>query len=222
VAFWKAQHLPGLRLTANGTLHDKAEAGSIPVLTTKFKIMKYIFIIGLLSVINRVPVSNHSVTPTTQCSNIIIGDSQSPYVDWGSEEFKLINSKPGSSSLWEGGKTLTWLLSAVKAYKIDTTVCNVAICIGTNGGFNKKDNISGLVNELHVKFPKAKLFVIQGSWGWGGVSNKTESTVRAYYSEFEKLGVTIVEPPIGKIEPHGKKPIYQTIGKNLDNLIWQK
>jgi len=35
VAFWKAQHLPGLRLTANGTLHDKAEAGSIPVLTTK-------------------------------------------------------------------------------------------------------------------------------------------------------------------------------------------
>jgi len=35
VAFWKAQHLPGLRLTANGTQNDKAEAGSIPVLTTK-------------------------------------------------------------------------------------------------------------------------------------------------------------------------------------------
>jgi len=184
--------------------------------------MKYIFLIGLLSIFNRIPVSNNPITPTAQCSNIIIGDSQSPYVDWGSNEFKLINSKPGSSSLWEGGKTLTWLLSAVKAYEVDTTVCNVAICIGTNGGFNKKDNISGLVNELHIKFPNAKLFVVQGSWGWGGVSNKTESMVREYYLEFEKLGVTIVEPPIGKIEPHGRKPIYQVIGKNLDNLIWQK
>ena len=37
MAFWKAQHLPGLRLTANGTQNDKAEAGSIPVLTTKIK-----------------------------------------------------------------------------------------------------------------------------------------------------------------------------------------
>ncbi len=39
MAFWKARHLPGLRLTANGTQNDKAEAGSIPVLTTKIKIM---------------------------------------------------------------------------------------------------------------------------------------------------------------------------------------
>ena len=159
---------------------------------------------------------------TSYAQNIIIGDSQSPYVDWGSNEFKLINSKPGASSLWEGGKTLTWLLSAVQAHKVDMTIRNIAICIGTNGGFNKKDNISGLVSELHAKFPRAKLFVIQGSWGWGGVSNKTESMVRAYYLEFEKLGVTIVEPPIGKIEPHGRKPIYQVIGKNLDSLIWQK
>ena len=73
MAFWQARHLPGLRLTANGTQNDKAEAGSIPALTTKFKIMKYIFIIGLLSIINRIPVSNYSVTPTIQCNNIVTG-----------------------------------------------------------------------------------------------------------------------------------------------------
>jgi hypothetical protein len=33
-------HLPRLRLTANGTLYGKALAGSIPVLTTKIKIME--------------------------------------------------------------------------------------------------------------------------------------------------------------------------------------
>jgi len=152
-------------------------------------------------------------------NNIIIGDSQSPYVDWGSEDFNLIDKNPGLQSLWQGGKTLNWLLSGVRKYKIDSSVCNVAICIGTNGGFNKKDSISELVNQLHIKFPKSRLFIIQGSWGWGGVSNKTESMVRDYYKEFEKLGVIIINPPIGKIEPHGRKPIYKEIGNNLDSLF---
>jgi hypothetical protein len=154
--------------------------------------------------------------------NIIIGDSQSPYVDWGSESFNLISTKGSQSSLWLGGKSLSWLLEAVKIYSVDTLVTNLAICIGTNGGFNKKDNISELVTECKLKFPNSKLFVIQGSWGWGGVSNKTETQVRDYYKKFSELGVVVVEPPIGKIEPHGKKPIYKVIGKNLDSLVNSK
>jgi len=151
--------------------------------------------------------------------NIIIGDSQSPYVDWGSADFNLISTVGGESSLWLGGKTLGWLLQAVKVYPLDTTVTNLAICIGTNGGFNKNDKISELVNECKLKFPNSKLYVIQGSWGWGGVSNKTEVQVRDYYKKFSELGVVVVEPPIGKIEPHGRKPIYKTIGTNLDSLV---
>jgi hypothetical protein len=151
--------------------------------------------------------------------NIIIGDSQSPYVDWGSLNFNLISTTGGQSSLWLGGKTLSWLLEAVKVYPGDTTVTNIAICIGTNGGFNKNDKISELVNECKVKFPNSKLYVIQGSWGWGGVSNTTETQVRDYYQKFADLGVVVVEPPIGKIEPHGRKPIYKTIGTNLDSLV---
>ena len=151
--------------------------------------------------------------------NIIIGDSQSPYVDWGSLNFNLISTTGGQSSLWLGGKTLSWLLEAVKVYPGDSTVTNIAICIGTNGGFNKNDKISELVNECKVKFPNSKLYVIQGSWGWGGVSNKTETQVRDYYKKFAELGVVVVEPPIGKIEPHGRKPIYKTIGTNLDSLV---
>lgn len=151
--------------------------------------------------------------------NIIIGDSQTPYVDWGSSKFELISSQSGESSLWSGGKSLIWLLNAVKKQPSDSCVTNLAICIGTNGGFNKKDSIQSLIINIKNKFPNAKLFVIQGSWGWGGVSNKTEKQVRDYYQEFGKSGVVIVEPPIGKIEPHGRKPIYKTIGKNLDSLL---
>lgn len=153
--------------------------------------------------------------------NIIIGDSQSPYVDWGSQSFNLISSTGGQSSLWLGGKTLSWLLEALKVYRGDTTVTAVAICIGTNGGFSKSDKIAELVTECQLKFPNSKLFVIQGSWGWGGVSNKTEVQVRDYYKKFSELGVVVVEPPIGKIEPHGRKPIYKVIGANLDSLVKQ-
>lgn len=151
--------------------------------------------------------------------NIIIGDSQSPFVDWGSADFNLISTVGGQGSLWLGGKTLGWLLEAVKVYPGDTTVTGVAIVVGTNGGFNKSDKISELVTECKLKFPNSKFYVVQGSWGWGGVSNKTEKQVRDYYLKFAELGVQVVEPPIGKIEPHGRKPIYKIIGKNLDSLV---
>lgn len=163
----------------------------------------------------RIPISDK-----IKCEkNIIIGDSQTPYVDWGSSKFELISSQSGESSLWSGGRSLIWILNAVKKHPSDSCVTNLAICIGTNGGFNKKDSIQSLIINIEKKFPNAKLFVIQGSWGWGGVSNKTEKQVRDYYGEFGKLGVVVIEPPIGKIEPHGRKPIYKIIGKNLDSLL---
>ena len=151
--------------------------------------------------------------------NIVIGDSQSPYVANGSEKFDLISTQGGESSLWLGGKTLSWLLSAVKKHSGSDEVENIAICIGTNGMFNPNDDISGLISELKNKFPNAKLFAIQGSWGWGGLKNVTEKKVRDYYNKFEDQGVKVIEPPIGDIEPHGNKPVYKKIGKSLDNSI---
>jgi len=151
--------------------------------------------------------------------NIVIGDSQSPYVANGSDKFELISTQGGESSLWLGGKTLSWLLDSVKKHKGSEQVDNIAICIGTNGAFNPNDNISGLVSELKQKFPNADLFAVQGSWGWGGLKNVTEKKVKTYYKIFEDNGVKVIDPPIGKIEPHGNKPIYKEIGKKLDSLV---
>jgi hypothetical protein len=156
---------------------------------------------------------------TTIPENIVIGDSQTPYVANGSTDFELISSKGSEDSLWLGGKTLSWLLSAVKKHKGSSKVKNIAIVIGTNGNFNTNDDISGLVTELESKFPNANLYVVQGSWGWGGLKNTTEQKVRKYYQEFKDLGVTVIEPPIGNIEPHGNKPVYKKIGANLDSLV---
>jgi len=152
--------------------------------------------------------------------NIIIGDSQTPYVDWGSSKFELISSQSGESSLWSGGKSLIWLLNAVKKQPSDSCVTNLAICIGTNGGFNPKDDINGLVSVVKEKFPNASLFVVKGSWGWGGNKNVTDEKVNTYYNKFKDLGVKIIEPAIGKVkDPHGNLPVYAKIGAEIDKQI---
>lgn len=153
--------------------------------------------------------------------NIIIGDSQVPYVDMNTEKASRISQKGGESSLWEGGKSVSWLISALKKYAKSPEVENVIICIGTNGGFGKylRDDIPELFNQLEDKFPNADFYVVQGSWGWGGLKSITEKEVREYYKKYKAQGATIIEPPIGNIEPHGNKPVYKKIGIEIDKLL---
>ena len=160
-------------------------------------------------------------TPVVCNKHIIIGDSQTPYVDMNSQKVERISTKPGKSSLWEGGKTMSWLISAVELYKVDSTVCSVIVVIGTNGGFGKfiKDNPEKLFTTINSKFPNSKVYAVQGSWGWGGLKGIKDSDVKSYYNNWKQFGVTIIEPPIGKIEPHGNKPIYKKIGQKIDSLL---
>jgi siroheme synthase (precorrin-2 oxidase/ferrochelatase) len=153
--------------------------------------------------------------------NIIIGDSQVPYVDMNTEKASRISQKGGENSLWEGGKSVSWLISSLKKYTKSPEVENVIICIGTNGGFGKylRDDIPELFNQLEDKFPNADFYVVQGSWGWGGLKSITEKEVREYYKKYKTQGATIIEPPIGNIEPHGNKPVYKKIGMEIDKLL---
>jgi protein tyrosine/serine phosphatase len=161
------------------------------------------------------------VNKTGNLQNIIIGDSQVPFIDMNTNKANRISTNPGQSSLWEGGKTVSWLISALENYNVDSNVANVILCIGTNGGFGKfaNDNVNELFSQLNKKFPKSKIYVVQGSWGWGGLKNIKEKDVRDYYEQYKKLGGILIEPPIGNIEPHGNKPIYKEIGSKIDSLI---
>ncbi len=172
------------------------------------------------------PISKKREEPKLKVStidslHIVIGDSQSPYIANASEKAKLLSTTGGESSLWLGGKTVSWLISALRKYNNNEEVATIILSIGTNGGFGKfiKDDITTLINLVKEKFPNATIYAVQGSWGWGGLKNIKESEVRSYYQKYKELGVIIVEPPIGNIEPHGNKPIYKVIGKNLDSLI---
>lgn len=157
---------------------------------------------------------------TNKTKNYIIGDSQTPFIDKNSQRARRISEQSGVGSLWSGGKNLSWLKSAVEQYPVESDVNSIIINIGTNGGFNTKDDVAGLVNIVKTKFPNAMLFAVKGSWGWGGNVNVTEEKVNAYYKKFRDLGVDIIEPAIGKVsDPHGNLPVYAQIGRAIDERL---
>lgn len=154
--------------------------------------------------------------------NIIIGDSQTPYVDKNTTKASTISPTGGEDSLWLGGMGVPWLINALKKYpRVEKSVEYVITVIGTNGNFGSvfNESISELFKQIKNKFPNAKILVVQGSWGWGGLKNTTEKKVRDYYTKFEKEGGKLIEPPIGNIEPHSDQPVYKKIGAAIDAEI---
>jgi len=186
-----------------------------PALAERRRLEADIFLSGINS-------TQHAGSNTTSYPpNIVIGDSQTPYVDWGSKKFKLISSVESESALWTAGKNLAWLNGAVSNNRGSTEVKNIAICIGTNGNFSESEaTIEVLIDNIKKKFPTAKLFAIKGSWGWSQYNkNVTENDVNKYYAKFAKFGVTVIPTPIGPIEPHGNKKVYLRIGSQLDAAV---
>ena len=164
---------------------------------------------------------NESVDPNA--TNIIIGDSASPLMALNIKNASLLSNQQGEGSLWKGGKGVKWLKSAVSKYPISPRIQNVVINIGTNGGFNKRDDIKGLYTELKRVFPNARFLQLQGSWGWGGNRNVTEAQVKEYYKGYEKEGAIIVYPAKGYVatdrEAHTNRPVLAKIGAEVDRLI---
>jgi hypothetical protein len=153
--------------------------------------------------------------------NIVIGDSQTPFVKNASGKLELLNDTAGEDALWKGGQGLAWLKNAVAKFKGNTDEVNsIVISIGTNGSFNPKDDVDGLIDTIKITFPKAKLIAVKGSWGWSPYNKDiTDSQVNTYYDRFKKNGVKVISPAIGKIEPHGNFPIYKQIASAIENEI---
>ena len=156
--------------------------------------------------------STNSADTLVDSISIIIGDSQTPYVDRNSFKVQLVDE------LQEGGKGVGWLRDQVDAYPISLNVKNVVLCIGTNGGYSSKGSAeAGLFTAVRKTFPNAKIYAVQGSWGWSGVSKYSEADVRTYYEDnYQSRGAILIEPPIGDGDPHENKPIYRDIGAAID------
>jgi len=140
-----------------------------------------------------------SAKQATTLDTIIIGDSLSPCIESQiikkNGKARRISPNGGEASLWLGGQGVSWLIGALQKYPVTTSVKNVVISIGTNGGFNIgiKDNQAGLMAELRRVFPNAKYVFITGSYGWGGNVSITQANVDTYYNVYKNAGATIVK-----------------------------
>ena len=166
---------------------------------TKNKIMKKLYLILMLA----------SMSAFSQ--NIIIGDSQVPYIDMQTSKAIRV------PQLWKGGIGTSELTRMVNDYPITPLTKNVVISIGTNDAF--RGSISTLFQALKRKFPNAKFYVVQGSWGWGNNKSINKAQVFSYYRQFQMYGVTIIDTPIGPGDPHRLKASYILIGNSLDKLL---
>jgi len=144
--------------------------------------------------------------------NIIIGDSQTPYIDKNSNKVEKVQS------LWKAGIGVKKLTSMVLNYKTSPEVKNVILCIGTNDAFQNQ-NIKDLFTIVKTTFPNATIYVIKGSWGWGNNKTITQQKVDNYYKLYEQQGAIVLDPAIGSNNPHKDLPVYKTIAKKLDSIL---
>ena len=121
-------------------------------------------------------------------------------------------------SLWKGGIGVDKLTSMVLNYKTSPEIKNIVLCIGTNNNF-RTGNIKELFKAVKKTFPNATIYVIKGSWGWGGNRRITEEKVNNYYKKYEQQGGIIINPAIGKNEPHQNLTVYKTIGNKIDTIL---
>jgi hypothetical protein len=144
--------------------------------------------------------------------HILIGDSQTFYMSKYST--KIIHIK----KLSKEGIGVNELNKKIISYPTSHKIKSVSVCIGVND-FYKDKGIEPLMNTIKRTFPNAKIFVIQGSWGWGNVKKDNSSTILKYYKIFHTFGTEIVEPPIGSGDPHRDKKIYKTIIQIIETKI---
>lgn len=144
--------------------------------------------------------------------HILIGDSQTFYLSKHSEQIKQIRK------LSKSGIGVYDLTKRILPYPISRNVKTVSVCIGVNDYYKDK-GILDLMNTIKRTFPNSKIFIIQGSWGWGNVRKYNSTSVLKYYQKFKELSGEIIEPPIGYGDPHRDKKIYKTIIQKIESLI---
>lgn len=150
-------------------------------------------------------------TITGYSQNIIIGDSQVPFID-----FQTCKAER-SPALWKGGIGVSELTKMVQNYPLSTRVKNVIISIGTNDRY--RGEVKDLYRILKYRFPYAKFYVVPGSWGWGGVKRITIKEVTSYYKKHEAEGAIVIPLQIGPGDPHGNKHSYFLIGQYLNEIL---
>ena len=165
---------------------------------------------------NTSPVNNTTPTNNTATKAKLMGDSLTGCLAPNTTKTQPIGVDGATgvtNANWGTGWSCISLLKAINEQTIDTTITNIFISMGTNDTFIElgSASVSKVVSALKLKYPIAKLYIMQGSYGWGNVKNgakdyygntitNIEDRIKKYYAIWQSNGVTILDNP----------PIYST------------
>lgn len=144
--------------------------------------------------------------------HILIGDSQTYFLAKHSTKIKRV------PKLSQAGIGVVQLTSKLRLYPVSPHVNTVSVCIGVNDGYKDK-GVQQLLVRIKKTFPNAKIYIIQGSWGWGKVRRANQNIVNKYYRQYIDSGCILISPAIGRGDPHKYKNIYKIIIKSLESQI---
>ncbi len=144
--------------------------------------------------------------------HILIGDSQTYILAKHSTKIKRV------PKLTQPGIGVVQLVYKVRLYPVSPYVNSVSVCIGVNDGY-KDRGVKQLLIRIKNTFPNAKIFIIQGSWGWGKVRRANQNTLNKYYKQYIDSGCILISPAIGRGDPHRDKNVYKIIMKSLESQI---
>ena len=144
--------------------------------------------------------------------HILIGDSQTLYLSKYVKTIKLVKR------LSQSGIGVVELNEKLISHPISSNVNSVSICIGVNDCYRDK-GVNKLMIIIKKTFPNAIIYIIQGSWGWGGVKKCSTFVISNYYKKFKDLGGIIIKTPIGYGDPHTDKKSYKVIVSTIESLI---
>lgn len=144
--------------------------------------------------------------------HILIGDSQTYFLAKYSTKIKRV------PKLSQPNIGVVELTSKVRLYPVSPHVNSVSVCIGVNDGYKDK-GVQQLLVRIKNTFPNAKIYIIQGSWGWGKVKKANQDTLNKYYKQYIDSGCILISPSIGRGDPHEDKIIYKIIAKSLESQI---
>lgn len=170
-------------------------------------------LLGIIFLVGSNLAPNHVFAAS---KSVLIGDSQTQYI-------KNKITKPIDVPIAVVGINVSGLADRVGSYETpdDKDVEYVFVCVGVNNLYKFDGSEDRLVQNLQETFPKAKLYVIPGSYGWEGVKNTTPDDITKYYSKWS--GVTILGPGIGgpysTAEVHSQLGVYTTIANQIDGII---
>ena len=181
--------------------------------------------------------SVNNTTPNTATKAKLMGDSLTGCLAPNTTKTQPIGVDGATgvtNANWGIGWSCISLLRAINEQTIDTTITNIFISLGTNDTFIELGgaSISKVVSALKSKYPIAKLYIMQGSYGWGPVKNgakdfygniitNIEDRIKKYYAIWQTNGVTVLDnPPIyATVHPAVSTPGIKSAAIAIDNIL---